>query len=79
MLYFQLFQLLALANFSTYFQFNIDLNNEIYDNHGDGLALFMAPFELEPPEDAYGGFLGLFNEESFKQSSYQMVAVQCGV
>ncbi|XP_059076985.1 agglutinin-2-like [Cryptomeria japonica] len=58
----------ALANFSTHFQFIIDINNNIKDNRGDGLAFFLASFELKQPENAYGGFLGLFNDTTFKGS-----------
>ncbi|XP_059077040.1 L-type lectin-domain containing receptor kinase IX.1-like [Cryptomeria japonica] len=66
----------ALANFNTHFQFIIDINNDYTDTNGDGLALFLSPFELEEPEYAYGRYLGLFNGTTYNGSFYQMVAVE---
>ncbi|XP_059076257.1 L-type lectin-domain containing receptor kinase IX.1-like [Cryptomeria japonica] len=66
----------ALANFSTYFQFSIKLGNNPDTDYGDGMTFFLAPFELEQPENAYGGGLGLFNDTTYNGSFYQMVAVE---
>ncbi|XP_057867914.2 L-type lectin-domain containing receptor kinase IX.1-like [Cryptomeria japonica] len=66
----------ALSKFSTHFQFIIGKSNDNQNDYGDGLAFFLAPFELEPPENPYGGGLGLFNATTFGGSFYQMVAVE---
>ncbi|XP_059077041.1 L-type lectin-domain containing receptor kinase IX.1-like [Cryptomeria japonica] len=66
----------AQANFSTHFQFIIGKGNNIQRGFGDGLAFFMAPFDLEQPLDATGGGIGLFNATTYKGSFYQMVAVE---
>ncbi|XP_059076986.1 2-acetamido-2-deoxy-D-galactose-binding seed lectin 2-like [Cryptomeria japonica] len=66
----------AQANFSTHFQFIIGKGNNIQRGFGDGLAFFMAPFDLEQPLDATGGGIGLFNATTYKGSFYEMVAVE---
>ncbi|XP_057844562.2 L-type lectin-domain containing receptor kinase IX.2-like [Cryptomeria japonica] len=65
---------LALASFSTNFQFSIAR----FDGNvgGDGLAFFVAPFHFVP-SDAYAGkWLGLFKSETDGNSSNQIVAVE---
>ncbi|XP_057873798.2 L-type lectin-domain containing receptor kinase IX.1-like [Cryptomeria japonica] len=66
----------VLANFSTHFQFIMGINNYDQDSPGEGLAFFLAPFELEQPNNSFGGYLGLFNDTTFTRSFYQMVAVE---
>ncbi|KAH9304171.1 hypothetical protein KI387_008575, partial [Taxus chinensis] len=65
----------ALANFSTHFQFTLGPGN-LPTGYGDGLAFFMAPFQLEQPLGAAGGWLGLFNRTSYYGSTYPMIAVE---
>ncbi|XP_057857181.2 L-type lectin-domain containing receptor kinase IX.1-like [Cryptomeria japonica] len=64
----------VLANFNSYFRFSI-YGNEARGS-GDGLAFFMAPFDFEPPVNANGQWLGLFNHTSDGKISNQIVAVE---
>ncbi|XP_057873806.2 L-type lectin-domain containing receptor kinase IX.1-like [Cryptomeria japonica] len=66
----------ALASFSNHFQFIIGRGNDNRKLFGDGLAFFLAPFNLEQPLNATGGGLGLFNDSTLTGLSYQMVAVE---
>ncbi|KAH9304174.1 hypothetical protein KI387_008578 [Taxus chinensis] len=66
----------ALANFSTHFQFIIGKVNDLQRGFGDGLAFFMAPFDLEQPPYASGAWIGLFNGTTYNGSLYQIVAVE---
>ncbi|KAH9304184.1 hypothetical protein KI387_008588 [Taxus chinensis] len=66
----------ALATFSTHFGFVIGQRNDSGNGYGDGLAFFLAPFDLEQPLQAVGGGFGLFNSTTFGGSFYQMVAVE---
>ncbi|KAH9304188.1 hypothetical protein KI387_008592, partial [Taxus chinensis] len=65
----------ALATFSTHFPFVIGQRSDGENGYGDGLAFFMAPFDLQQPLQAVGGGLGLFNATTQNGSFYQMVAV----
>ncbi|XP_059076983.1 bark lectin-like [Cryptomeria japonica] len=50
--------------------------NNDYGYDSGGLAFFLAPLELEQPQDAYDGGLGLFNLTTFTGPLYQMVAME---
>ncbi|KAK1269181.1 L-type lectin-domain containing receptor kinase IX.2 [Acorus gramineus] len=49
------------ADFTTHFSFVIDAA-DIYNNYGDGLAFFLAPWGSDIPDNSVGGHLGLFND-----------------
>lgn len=66
-----------IGSFQTHFQFEIEKGpaspNETY---ADGLAFFMGPFGSEPPVNASGMWLGLFNETTNGKNSSQTVSVE---
>ncbi|KAK7346077.1 hypothetical protein VNO80_20596 [Phaseolus coccineus] len=64
-----------LTDFTTHFSFVIKAVNESIV--GDGLALFLAPFDSSIPNNSAGGFLGLFSPDSaFDTKKNQLVAVE---
>ncbi|XP_059071742.1 L-type lectin-domain containing receptor kinase IX.1-like [Cryptomeria japonica] len=65
----------AVANFTTHFQFVIGKANN-NSSPGSGLAVFMAPFDFQPPSASSGWWLGLFNGSTDKAPSNQIVAVE---
>ncbi|GKB06799.1 L-type lectin-domain containing receptor kinase IX.1-like protein [Tanacetum coccineum] len=64
-----------LTDFVTHFTFSMNALNST--NFGDGLSLFLTPFEPEIPNGSYGGYLGLFSPASaFNSSNNTLVAVE---
>ncbi|GAU40346.1 hypothetical protein TSUD_154430 [Trifolium subterraneum] len=64
-----------LTDFTTHFTFVMKaVNTSLF---GDGLSFFIAPFQSDIPKNSWGGYLGLFNEDSaFNTSKNQIVAVE---
>ena len=64
-----------LTDFTTHFSFAIKaVNDSVY---GDGLSLFLAPFDSRIPPDSSGGYLALFSAKSaFNTSQNKIVAVE---
>ena len=64
-----------LTDFTTHFSFAIKaVNDSVY---GDGLSLFMAPFDSQIPPNSSGGYLALFSPKSAKNTSTnQIIAVE---
>ncbi|CBI33190.3 unnamed protein product, partial [Vitis vinifera] len=64
-----------LTNFTTHFSFAIKaVNDSVY---GDGLSLFLAPFDSRIPPDSSGGYLALFSAKSaFNTSQNKIIAVE---
>lgn len=64
-----------IADFTTEFSFVV--NPKGPGLHGDGFTFFLASVDFDFPDNATGGFLGLFNEETaFNTSKNQVVAVE---
>ncbi|KAH9313024.1 hypothetical protein KI387_028059 [Taxus chinensis] len=67
----------VLASFTCHFKFSMThLESEYGSDYGDGLTFFMAPFNWEPPVNATGQWLGLFDETTNGNISNQIVAVE---
>ncbi|TVU46681.1 hypothetical protein EJB05_06231, partial [Eragrostis curvula] len=53
------------ASFTSNFTFNIKpTNSTIQERQGDGMGFFIGPYPPSLPQDARGGFLGLFNNRN---------------
>ncbi|KAK7252457.1 hypothetical protein RIF29_36403 [Crotalaria pallida] len=63
------------ADFTTEFTFVVNPKSPGF--HGDGFTFFLASLDFEFPDNATGGFLGLFNKETaFNTSLNKVVAVE---
>ncbi|XP_024932083.3 L-type lectin-domain containing receptor kinase IX.1-like [Ziziphus jujuba] len=65
----------TLTDFTTHFSFIINTTNGSWG--GDGMALFIAPFDARLPPNSQGSNLGLFSAETaFNKSANHIVAVE---